>query len=241
MQQQQKALEEEDEEEEAEDSERASAGAAAASPADGAGPAAAAGRDEEDEDAAEGELAGRVLLVDDDDRRPAGERRRLTVNYDDRLVTLFKEVRHLEWMGKPVPGAVRDIAKRALERYPLATAVQAVVQRASRLAEKGDLAASVRSPAGVVDPALFEKGSEAAMLTVLQRLEPIAAGQDPDRYGELARALAESAAALEAFFDGPDSVLVMADDGAVRRNRLNLLAVLRNQAAVLADFPRLAG
>jgi len=32
---------------------------------------------------------------------------------------------------------------------------------------------------------------------------------------------------------------VMADDPAVRRNRLNLLAVLRNQALVLADFSRL--
>jgi len=36
-------------------------------------------------------------------------------------------------------------------------------------------------------------------------------------------------------------VLVMAEDPAVRRNRLNLLGVLRNQAAVLADFNRLAG
>ena len=33
----------------------------------------------------------------------------------------------------------------------------------------------------------------------------------------------------------------MADDPAVRTNRLHLLAVLRNQAAVLADFSRLAG
>ena len=120
-------------------------------------------------------------------------------------------------------------------------AVQAVVQRASRLAEKGDLAAGVCSPAGAVEPALFEKASETAMLTVLQRLEPITGGDDPARYGDLARALAESAPTLAAFFDGDDSVLVMAEDAAVRRNRLNLLAVLRNQASVLADFPRLAG
>jgi glycyl-tRNA synthetase beta chain len=36
-------------------------------------------------------------------------------------------------------------------------------------------------------------------------------------------------------------VLVMADDGAVRTNRLNLLGVLRNQASVLADFSRMTG
>jgi hypothetical protein len=60
-------------------------------------------------------------------------------------------------------------------------------------------------------------------------------------YSVLARRLAESAPTLAAFFDGSDSVLVMADDPAVRTNRLHLLAVLRNQAAVLADFSRLAG
>ena len=30
--------------------------------------------------------------------------------------------------------------------------------------------------------------------------------------------------------------MVMAEDAALRRNRLNLLAVLRNQASVLAQF-----
>jgi len=33
---------------------------------------------------------------------------------------------------------------------------------------------------------------------------------------------------------------VMADDPAIRSNRLNLLALLRNQALVLADFSQLA-
>jgi glycyl-tRNA synthetase beta chain len=79
------------------------------------------------------------------------------------------------------------------------------------------------------------------MLKVLRELEPVATGKDPDRYRDLARGLAESASTLAAFFDGADSVLVMAEDPAVRRNRLNLLGVLRNQAAVLADFNRLAG
>jgi glycyl-tRNA synthetase beta chain len=93
----------------------------------------------------------------------------------------------------------------------------------------------------VVEAVLFEKGSEAAMLEVLMKLEPVATGNDPNRYRELARGLAESAVTLAAFFDGAESVLVMAEDPAVRSNRLNLLGVLRNQAAVLADFNRLAG
>ena len=49
-------------------------------------------------------------------------------------------------------------------------------------------------------------------------------------------ALMLAAVALEAFFDGEQSVMVMADDASVRRNRLNLLGVLRNQASVLARF-----
>jgi glycyl-tRNA synthetase beta chain len=57
----------------------------------------------------------------------------------------------------------------------------------------------------------------------------------------LAVGLSAGAEALAAFFDGDSSVMVMADDAAVRTNRLNLLGVLRNQAAVLADFRRISG
>jgi len=140
-------------------------------------------------------------------------------------------------------------------------AVQAVVQRAARLAEKSSQATTVLSPEGVVDPSLFEKESETAMLQVLQELLPMALsassatpipstsgsaaasaeGAQINPYAQLAASLASSAPTLAAFFDGPSSVLVMADDPAVRANRLNLLAVLRNQASVLADFSRLAG
>jgi len=129
----------------------------------------------------------------------------------------------------------------ALRRSGGLAAVQAVVTRAARLAEKGDLEPGVLSPAAVVDPALFEKTSETAMLGVLQQLEPMATGSGSDRYSDLARALAGSAATLAQFFDGDQSVMVMADEPAVRRNRLNLLGVLRNQATVLADFSRISG
>jgi len=120
-------------------------------------------------------------------------------------------------------------------------AVQAVVTRAARLAEKGDLAPAVLSPTAVVDPALFEKSSEAGMLAVIQQLEPIAKSESSDRYSQLAEGLIAGTDALAAFFDGDQSVMVMADDGAIRANRLNLLGVLRNQAGVLADFSRISG
>ncbi|MFZ0407217.1 MAG: glycine--tRNA ligase subunit beta [Cyanobium sp.] len=120
-------------------------------------------------------------------------------------------------------------------------AVQAVVQRASRLAEKGELPVAVLSAERVVNAELFSSPSEHAMLAVLRQLEPIVLGDQPDRYGSLATALAQSAPVLAAFFDGDQSVMVMADDPGVRTNRLNLLGVLRNQASVLADFSRLQG
>ncbi|MFO7630319.1 MAG: glycine--tRNA ligase subunit beta, partial [Prochlorococcaceae cyanobacterium] len=128
-----------------------------------------------------------------------------------------------------------------LRAQGLLAAVEAVVTRAARLAEKGDLDPGVLSATNVVNPALFAKQSEKAMLAVLGRLEPIAAGNHPDRYAALAAELAASASTLAAFFDGEESVMVMAEDPAVRTNRLNLLAVLRNQAGVLADFSRISG
>ena len=120
-------------------------------------------------------------------------------------------------------------------------AVQAVVTRAARLAAKGDLALDVLSPERVVSPDLFEQASETAMLAVLEDLEPIASGQGSERYQALADGLTRGAAALAAFFDGDQSVMVMVDDPAVRRNRLNLLGLLRNQASVLAEFGAING
>jgi glycyl-tRNA synthetase beta chain len=141
------------------------------------------------------------------------------------------------------PADARERAKLLvnLRRQGTLAAVQAVVQRASRLAEKGELAVNVLTAQGVVKSSLFEKSSESAMLQVLNQLEPIATGSGSGRYAELAEGLSAGAGTLAAFFDGDQSVMVMAEDPEVRRNRLNLLAVLRNQASVLADFSRING
>ena len=61
--------------------------------------------------------------------------------------------------------------------------------------------------------------------------------QDDARTCEaVADALVGATPALEAFFDGDNSVMVMAEDPQLRQNRLNLLGVLRNQASQLARF-----
>jgi glycyl-tRNA synthetase beta chain len=55
-------------------------------------------------------------------------------------------------------------------------------------------------------------------------------------YQKLVDGLTEIAPLVSGFFDGDNSVLVMAEDAAIRANRLNLLGLLRNHARVLADF-----
>jgi len=144
-------------------------------------------------------------------------------------------------LSDPADARMRADLLAQLRRNGELAAVQAVVTRAARLAEKGDLPTDQLSADGVVDPAMFEQPSEAAMLAVLHGLEPIAKGNESDRYARLVQGLSCGAAALGAFFDGDQSVMVMVDDPAVRRNRLALLGVLRNQAAVLADFSRISG
>jgi glycyl-tRNA synthetase beta chain len=108
-----------------------------------------------------------------------------------------------------------------------------VVQRASRLAEKGDLGVDQLTPSEVVASDLFESASEASLYKWLNELSPLAQSRN---YDQLAEGLQGASKALEAFFDGPQSVMVMVDNLDVRRNRLNLLGVLKNQASVLAQF-----
>ena len=122
---------------------------------------------------------------------------------------------------------------RALRHQGGLAAVQAVVQRAARLAEKGDLPGDTLTLDGVVDPDRFESVSEQGMFDVLKQLEPLSAER---RYQDLSEGLVKATPVLEAFFDGENSVMVMAEDEILRRNRLNLLGVLRNQASVLARF-----
>jgi glycyl-tRNA synthetase beta chain len=65
--------------------------------------------------------------------------------------------------------------------------------------------------------------------------EPLFATHD---YGSALSKLANLRAAVDAFFDG---VMVMADDPAIRNNRLALLAQLRGLFLRVADLSRLPG
>ncbi|HIK55961.1 MAG TPA: glycine--tRNA ligase subunit beta [Synechococcales cyanobacterium M55_K2018_004] len=116
-------------------------------------------------------------------------------------------------------------------------AIYETVNRSTRLAKQGDLDTSSLDPKSLVDPTLFEKSSEQAFYDALVKLVPqTQAAQLERNYQKLIDGLTAIAPVVSNFFDGPDSVLVMAEDPAVKRNRLNLLGLLRNHARVLADF-----
>ncbi|MGD1908711.1 MAG: glycine--tRNA ligase subunit beta [Leptolyngbyaceae cyanobacterium] len=116
-------------------------------------------------------------------------------------------------------------------------AIYATVNRASRLATKGSLDTVTLDPSGCVDPAQFQQDSEKAFFESLQALLPQTEAAQTNRdYSQLVTGLEQAAPVVSAFFDGPDSVMVMAEDPAIQTNRLALLGLLRNHARVLGDF-----
>ena len=91
---------------------------------------------------------------------------------------------------------------------------------------------------GDVDPALFQEDAEREVFDALERArEPIGAVAQRDFETSFAAAAA-LAEPLERFFE---DVLVMADDEAVRRNRLRLLLDVRDTLGRLGDLSQLPG
>jgi hypothetical protein len=52
----------------------------------------------------------------------------LAVNFDPQIITLFKEVRHLLWLGFQVPHAITNMAKDAKRVYPHAVSLMETVR-----------------------------------------------------------------------------------------------------------------
>lgn len=116
-------------------------------------------------------------------------------------------------------------------------AIYETVNRASRLASQGDLDTTTLDPSSLIDTKRFQQPSEQAFYQALVELVPQTEAAKSQRdYQTLVDALTQIAPIVSNFFDGPQSVLVMDSDPAIRRNRLNLLGLLRNHARVLADF-----
>jgi glycyl-tRNA synthetase beta chain len=111
------------------------------------------------------------------------------------------------------------------------------INRSARLASKGELDTEALDPQDYVNPKLFEQSCEQQFYHALVELLPqTEASIEQRNYQLLVDGLSKIAPIVSNFFDGENSVLVMAENHDVKRNRLNLLGLLRNHARVLADF-----
>ncbi|MBW4623120.1 MAG: glycine--tRNA ligase subunit beta [Cyanosarcina radialis HA8281-LM2] len=111
------------------------------------------------------------------------------------------------------------------------------VNRSTRLSVQGELDLQQLNPETVINSKLFQKSSEKAFYEALVQIVPQTQASQADRnYQLLVEALSQIAPVVSNFFDGPESVLVMDANTEIKRNRLNLLGLLRNHARVLADF-----
>lgn len=109
--------------------------------------------------------------------------------------------------------------------------IRTAYTRASRLVEKEEGAS------GELDPALLVDAAEIALAQALERVDPrIAAALDSGEFGEAVEAAAELGPLLDTFFE---DVLVLADDRAVRANRLRLLLNVRDTLGRLGELSQI--
>ena len=126
----------------------------------------------------------------------------------------------------------RIAAVRAFVALPEAEALAAANKRIVNILRK-----SGADAASAVDRSLFGDGAEHDLYATVQRLLPIVHGHVRDgEYTAALRALASARASVDRFFD---EVLVMADDHAVRANRLALLRGLAETMNQVADISKL--
>ena len=146
----------------------------------------------------------------------------------------------------------QDVVAAVLAQRPdcvnnLTAKLQAVVQF-KQLPESAALAAANKrvqnllkkfeGALGNVDATLLQQDEEKALFVAVQDLQPkVQAALAAQNFAAALSTLAAVKPQIDAFFDG---VMVMADDAAIKQNRLNLLNVLSNLLNAVADIALLA-
>ena len=177
--------------------------------------------------ATEGGLAIPRALLDDDVREFVEER------YEGLLEAPIEAIRAARRSSVAELGQVAELA-RALDRLDDATLerLHTAYSRADRLAGRAEAdAGTTLNPDLLLEPAEVElarsvESAAAAVGEALDRGDPVAALQGATQLGE----------PVDRFFE---DVLVMADDGAVRANRLRLLLDVRDTLRLVGDFSQL--
>ena len=111
-------------------------------------------------------------------------------------------------------------------------AISEPIIRASRLAVQGDLDSITLDVNTIIDPVTLTEVVEQELYQAIAALP----SQPSDE--QLMAGIKAIAPVLAKFFD---DLLVMAEDPQVRRNRLNLLGLIRNYSRQLADFSMIRG
>ena len=121
--------------------------------------------------------------------------------------------------------------RRSKNFEPLAVSFK----RIRRILEKANL----NGEGHPVDQALFEKDAEKELYAAVRRAAgKVTEDKRAGRYQEALEEIAGLRKAVDQFFI---EVMVMAEDEAVRNNRLALLAELLREFTTIADFAELAG
>ena len=119
-------------------------------------------------------------------------------------------------------------AVAAFKQLPEAATLATANKRVQNLLKKADAAL------GEVDESLLQQDEEKALYAAAQDLQPkIAAAVTEGNFQTALSELASVKPQVDAFFDG---VMVMAEDPAVKQNRLNLLNRLAEQMNAVADI-----
>jgi glycyl-tRNA synthetase beta chain len=150
------------------------------------------------------------------------------LGYSAHEVDAVIAVRPGGWAQLPL----RLAAVRAFAILPEAPALAAANKRVGNILKKSEAAGAE------VDAALLLEPAEAALAQALRAADPVSrADFERGDYTESLQALAVLKAPVDAFFE---QVMVNADDPALRRNRLALLAQLHAAMNRVADLSRLA-
>ncbi len=163
----------------------------------------------------------------------------LQIDYD--LVTAVLGENDFEYKKRALED-VLDVRDRAqflqhIRQNGMLSNIYEVINRSTRLADKGKLNKKKLNPQQVINIDLLESISEQKLYQEIVKLFPITekAAKESD-YQLLAESLVKITPIVNDFFDGENSVLVMVEDERLKENRLNLLGLLRNHSRILADF-----
>ena len=131
------------------------------------------------------------------------------------------------------PDSLHDLTARLeavseFKALPEAAALAAANKRVHNLLKKTD------GELGAVNPVLLQEDAEKALYAATEGLQAaIASAMSEQNFKAALSQLATLRAPVDAFFDG---VMVMADDAALKQNRLNLLHHLNLQLNAVADI-----